>query len=177
MLHNILAAVTTMVPLLALFMQFSMGTGMSERHHRHHDTYLVSIALTRALLLVIVFMSLLGLLLSWLCELGVYSANPVVVLAFFCTFVLVTFLLWAAMCRYRVITYEDYMTITPFVGPERTIRYENILRMEWARLSNAAGYQSVRVFYVGEKKPVTILGTLDVEQILMRINRFEVLEN
>ena len=85
MLHNILAAVTTMVPLLALFMQFSMGTGMSERHHRHHDTYLVSIALTRALLLVIVFMSLLGLLLSWLCELGVYSANPVVVRAFFCT--------------------------------------------------------------------------------------------
>lgn len=177
-MRTVLVAITVLIPIVALILQFMDGAGMSERHHRHHDSYSVSVTFLRTLVLVMAFMSLLGLLLTWLCRLGAYSADDTVLLAFFCTFVAVTFAMWLGMRRYRVVTYEDYMTIWPVFGPSSTVRYDSIDRMRRMRPNSFTGHQSVRV-YVGGERPrcVKLWGMVGVEQILMRINRFEVLDS
>ncbi len=177
-MRSVLVAITVIVPLAALLIQFMDGSGMSERHHRYHDSYSVSVTFLRTLVLVMAFMSLLGLLLTWLCSLGAYSADDTVLLAFFCTFVAVTFVMWLGMRRYRVVTYDDHMTIRPLLGPSSTVRYEQIGRMERMRPNSFTGHQSVLVYTDGEKsRRVWLWGMVGVEQILMRINRFEVLDS
>lgn len=177
-MRAVLAAITVLVPIVALLLQFMDGAGMSERHHRHHDSYSVSVTFLRTLVLVMAFMSLLGLLLSWLCSLGAYSADDTVLLAFFCTFVVVTFFMWLGMRRYRVVTYEDYMTIRPVLGPSCTVRYEQVDRMERLRPNSFTGHQSVRVYVGGgRRRRVRLWGMVGVEQILIRVNRFDVLDS
>ena len=60
------------------------------------------------------------------------------------------------------------------MGRKRTIRYRDIERMEWSR-SIIGSRQNVRVYAHGQKRGSTIWGTLDVQQILMGVNRFDVL--
>lgn len=166
-----------LIPVGACLFQRFLDTGMAERHHSHHDTYGVSMTLTRTLLIAMLFMAVLGLALTWLCQIGAFSAEPDVLLAFFSSFVFVTFAIWVVMRRYAVVTYDDHMVVTPFVGARRTICYKNIVRMEWAPPSIVGGRQNVRVYSTDQKHRVTIWGSLDVQQILMRINRFDALES
>ena len=121
-------------------------------------------------------MGALGLMLGWLCALGAFKADTTVVFAFFLAFLLVTFSFWLAIKHYRVVTYVDRMRITPFVGLTRTVRYRDIARIEWARPNALVGYQSVRVRSRGRRR-VTLWGTIDVDQVLMRIDRYDVLES
>lgn len=163
--------------MLAVLRTICADPGMAERHHRHHDTYTVSHFLSRTLIMILSFMSVLGVVLTLLCELGIFDVEWAVVVAFFLAFDVVLFAIWASMTRYRVVTYADHMVVTPFVGPTRTVDYKDIERMSWTRPNSLAGYQSVRVYVKGHTGAVTIWGTIDVEQILIRINRYDVLES
>lgn len=167
-------ALMVVLPCLAAVGQCLADKGLTERHHRHHDTYAAASVLTRTLIVVMVFMAVLGLALTWLCWLDVFEASTAVLGSFFSSFVVTMFLLWVLMRRYSVVTYDDHMVVTPILGRRRTIAYRDILRMEWHR-SLLGGRQDVRVYNRGERRPVTIRGILDVQQILMRVNRFDVL--
>ncbi len=177
-MRMVIGIVTFAAPLVALSMQLADGAGMAERHHRHHDSYSVSPNFLRALVIVMMFMSVLGILLAWLCRLGVYSANDLVLLAFFASFVVVTFVLWASMRRYRVVTYADYMDVTPPLGAPVAVAYNDIERIERSPAAVLSGQHDVRL-YVGGDDPrvIRLWGMVDVEQVLLRVNRFEVLDD
>jgi len=174
MMRLVSLALMIVLPVLAATGQHLADRGLSERHHRHHDTYVAASVLTRTLIVVMVFMAVLGLALTWLCSLGVFEASTVVLGSFFSSFVVTMFLLWLLMRRYSVVTYDDRMVVTPILGRQRTIAYRDITSMEWHR-ALLGGRQDVRVFSKGQRRPSTIRGILDVQQILMRINRFDVL--
>jgi hypothetical protein len=177
-MRAIIGAIMFVAPLVALAMQLKDGAGMAERHHRHHDSYAASPNFLRALVVVMLFMSVLGILLAWLCRLGVYSANDLVLLSFFASFVLVTFVLWACVRRYRVVTYADYMDVTPPLGMPVKVAYNDIERIERAPAPVLSGQSDVRL-YVGGDVPrvIRLWGMVDVEQVLLRVNRFEVLDD
>ena len=63
----LLASVEVVLPIFALLFEHVGNVRISERHHRHHDTYVVPVAFTRGLVLAMAFMSVLGLVLGWLC--------------------------------------------------------------------------------------------------------------
>lgn len=172
-----LVCITAGLPLLAVLLEWVANSDLSERHHSHHDTYVVSGILLRTLVITMVFMGILGLVLAWLCDVGVFEASLRVLLSFFAAFLGVSFAILLALRHYQVVTFDDRMRVTPFVGKKREVLYKDIERMEWSRPNSLVGYQSVRVYCSGHPAPITLWGTLDVEQILMRINRFDVLEN
>lgn len=174
MSENVLVAIVVGVPLLALVVEHTMGPGISERHHMHHDTYSVSIAFIRALVIAMLFMGGVGLILSWLCKVGVFSAQPTIVLSFFSAFLTVCFVLWFCVWRYRVVTYDTYLVVTPFVGRRIRVDYADITELKWLSTWQGTTTRSVRV-YVGGKRAATLWGALDTDEILMRIDRYEVL--
>lgn len=164
------------IPVLTGIVEWKGDLGIAERHHSHHDTYVVSSAFTRALMFAMIFMGGMGLIFCWLCELGVFSASPVVVGTFFASFLVVMSVMWFLMRRYKIVTYDDHMDVTPFVGPRREIRYADITSMSWANRWTPSETPSVHVM-VGGRYGVMIWSALDVEQILQRINRYDVLES
>ena len=99
------------LPLLAWVMEFLAGAVISERHHLHHDTYSVSMVVSRTLALVMLFMGALGGVTGWLCHLGVFSMRPLLPLAFFVSFQVTLLLMIVAVLRYRVMAYADHMIV------------------------------------------------------------------
>ena len=81
------------------------------------------------------------------------------------------------------------MHVTPFIGSTRVIPYSAITRMKWLEFGALTGQQSLRVWAQRVRTPasgapssaqlvacsVVIWGVLDIDQILLRINRFDVL--
>lgn len=169
-----LAAIAVLVPLLAMLLERVGNVRISERHHSHHDTYVVPAPLTRSLVAAMAFMGAMGLVLGGLCVEGVLLANPFAVVGFFDAFVLTCFVLWWHLCRYRVSTFADCMGVRPFVGRPVTVRYEDIERLEWSGFRKGSGYRDLDVF-VGGVRAATLSGLVDIEQILMRIDRFDAL--
>ncbi len=165
----------TVIPILALLIEaMSSAAGISERHHSHHDTFAAETSFSRALIIAMFFMDIVGVLLAWLCSVGVFTASPRAVIGFFVAFIAVMFAMWLCMRRYRVAVYDDYMDITPFLGGNIHVVYDNIERMEWFGLRTGSGYRNLRIYEDG--RPTGMLwGILDVEQILMRVDRFDVL--
>lgn len=172
----VFAVTSSVLPAFAMVMEWVVGTRLSERHHSKHDTYVISSALTGALALAMLFMGVLGLVLSWLCYVGVFKSSMVTMEGFFFAFVLVMFVMWATLRRYRVATYDDHLEVTPFVGRKRSIKYDEIERLKWARSLIPPSSRSIMVIAGGETKAV-LIGTFDLEQILLQINRNDVLDN
>ena len=81
--ERLLVAVAAIIPVVALAFEHVGNVRISERHHSHHDTYVVPVEFTRSLVLAMTFMAVLGLLVAWLCERDVFLADAVVVLGFF----------------------------------------------------------------------------------------------
>lgn len=162
------------IPVLVVLVVLFGGSDLSERHHLHHDTYAVSLVVSRSLVLVIVFMGVLGALTGWLCNLGVFSADPVIPLSFFVSFELTILLILVVVMRHRVMTYDDVMLVRPPFGKEKTIAYDHITRMEWVASRMGPHVRDLRVF-TENGKAVRILYLLDIEQIMLRIDRFDVL--
>lgn len=169
-----LVIVAVLVPLLALFLEHAGTVRFAERHHRHHDTYVVPAGFTRALVLAMVFASVAGLVLSWVCLTDVSDTDPVTVLAFTDSFVVTSFVLWWVLCRYKVSVFGDRMVITPFLGADVEVRYAQIERMEWVGVRRGSGMRSLDV-YVGGARVARLSSIVDVAQILMSIDRFDVL--
>lgn len=172
----VLGLISLLLPVASVVLLVTNDMGISERHHFHHDTYLVAHTLTVTLVFAMVFMGLLGLLLAWLCSVGVFTSRPVTVLAFFDAFLVTTFVSWVLLRRYRVATYEDRLEVVPFVGRRVTIPYQDISLMTWVPSMAMSNAKSVRIF-VGYRRRAVLWAGLDVEQILIRIDRFEVLED
>lgn len=171
----ILPALCVAIPLLATMRLRLRDEGFSERHHSHHDTYVVSISFTWAIMLAMIVMGVLGNLLGWLCSIGAYEANYIVVMGFFDVYLLTSFLYWVCLVRYKVVTYDDRMEVTPFIGRKARIPYKDITAMTWVPSILMQGRKSLRV-YVGKKQRALLWSGLDLDQILIRINRFDKLE-
>ena len=169
-----LIAIIIAVPLLCIVIEWLGDTDITERHHAHHDTYLVPRSVTTALMLMAVFVGMLGLAVGWLCSVGVFAADASILYGFFAAFLIATFSMWLGIRRYRVITFEDRLQVRPFVGPAITLRYADITNIYMVRRSFLSSYRNMRV--CAGKRSVTIWGVLNLEQILSRIDRFDTLE-
>lgn len=174
MTETVLFAIALLVPLAAMVLEHMGDVRISERHHSHHDTYVVPVSFTRAIVLAMTFMGVLGLLLGWLCHEGVLSVSPLVVLAFFDAFLVTCLGLWLCIGRYRVSVFSDSMVVTPVVGRNVWVRYDEIERLEWTGLRMESGFRSLAVWVDG-RRAATLLGIVDVEQIIMSMDRFDLL--
>lgn len=163
------------LPLVAFIAEALTGVSLAERHHLHHDTYAVSQVVSRSLTLVMMFMGVLGGLTAWLCHLGVFAARPIVPLAFFVSFQLTLLLMVAAVMRYRVMVYEDHMLVRNPFGSTRFVAYDDITRMEWVSSYLGPHLHDIEVHSLHER-PVRLWCLLDVEQLLLRLDRFDVLD-
>lgn len=172
----LLITVTIALAIVAAIIEWIGDIDMVERHHSHHDTYVISGIMSRVLVMALLFMGLLGVMLGWLCMVGVFEADETVMLAFFASFEVVMFVMWLSMRRYLVCTYDDYMEVVPLFGRRRTIYYDDITELRWSSAFTLVGNRSLSVIVDG-KVAAQLLGTLDLEQILLRINRLDVLEN
>ena len=157
--------VAVVAPLSALLHERAGTVRMSERHHSHHDTYVVPASFTRSITLAMLFMSALGLLLALFCKAHVLFARPLVVLGFSDAFVLTCFVMRWVLCRYRVST---------FVGREVWVRYDQIERLVWSGLRMESGFRTLDVWVDGHRA-VRLRGIVDVEQIIMSVDRFDLL--
>lgn len=174
MLDMIFVAVIAGVPILSLTIELLGDRNISERHHSHHDTYLMPRSISSAFMLMMVFVGMLGLVVGWLCSIDIFMSDPQVLHSFFASFLSVTFLMWLGVRRYRVMTFDDRLQVRPALGFTRTVRYDEIRSIRWYRRTPGTGLRSVRIF--STYGSVLIWGALDIEQILARINRFDVLE-
>ena len=162
------------LPLLALFHEYVGSVRFAERHHRHHDSFVVSSGLTRSIVLAMAVVSVLGLAQAWICVTRGSGTSPVTVLAFSDAFAATAFVLWWALCRYKVSVFGDHMVITPFVGSDIQVSYAQIDRMEWFGVRRGSGMRSLNV-YVGGRRVCRLSSIVDVERILMSVDRFDVL--
>ena len=170
-----LFALVAAIPVIAFFVEFLVRADITERHHIHHDTYSISIVVSRTLALVMAFMGVLGVLTSWLCHLGVYAHDPVVLLSFFAAFQVSLLTTLIAVRRYQVVTYADRLVVRPFYGRAQTIMYRDIARMSWVKHAWGGSIHDLLVqTYGGEV--ARIWGLLDTEQMLLRIDRYDVLD-
>lgn len=170
----LLVAVAVLVPLVALVLERAGNVRFTERHHSHHDTYVVSAPFRRSLVLAMAFMAALGLALACLSRRDVFIDDGALALGFADAFLVTCFVAWRLLCRYRVSTFGDCMAVTPLVGPQVWVGYDQIERLEWTGMRMESGFRSLAV-WVGGRHVVTLLGIVDVEQIIMSIDRFDLL--
>ena len=169
-----LFALVLALPLAAEILCLVSGGGMAERLHSHHNTYSISLVVSRALTLVMVFMGVLGALTAWLCRLGVFHQNPLLPLSFCIAFEFTILLMVKAVLRYQVMSCKDHITVRgPFVST-RTIRYADIDRMEW-RWSYLGPHLRDLWIHASDGTKTRIWCLVDVERLLLQIDRFDVL--
>ncbi len=172
----LLMAIAVAIPLVSGCMLWASSGVIAERHHSHHDTYQIASTLSFSIVFAMIVMSVLAMLLERLCVVGVFRADGGVAVGFFDGFLIVSFVYWLLLRRYRVVTYDDRMLVTPFFGRTIEIRYSDISAMEWTTSVIVPQGRNVRVF-VTNRKRVLLWAVLDLDQILYRINRFDVLDS
>ena len=169
-----LVVIAVLVPTLALLLEHAGSVRFAERHHRYHDTYVVPTGFTRAVVLAMTFLSVAGLVLSWVCLTDVSDTDPITILAFTDAFVVTCFVMWWVLCRYKVSVFGDRMVVTPFLGADAEVVYSQIDRMVWVGVRRGAGMRSLDV-YVDGARVCRLSSMVDVSQVLMSIDRFDVL--
>ena len=174
-MFRILGVFCILIPLGAALIERSGNVLIAERHHRHHDTYAVSPQLLNALVKTLFVMGAIGVLVGLLTQRTDYWCEQAFVLAFFDAFVITVFLAWLMLSRHKVSLFEDHMVVTPVIGRDITVWYANIDRLSWCGLRYASGYRSLRVSVDG-RRATTVYGVIDVEQVLLHVDRFDVLE-
>ena len=174
--HEDLMAVVIFLPLLASIVTLLAGADLSERHHIHHDTYGVSLVVSRTLILVMVFMGVLGSLVGWLCHIGVFDQDSLVPLAFFVAFEVTLLVFLVAVVRYQVMVYDDHLTVRPAFGRTNTIAYREIDNMEWHSSYLGPNLRDLTI-RTRDGNEVRVWSLLDIEQMLLRIDRFDRLSN
>ncbi|MGN0071785.1 MAG: hypothetical protein ACI361_08125 [Atopobiaceae bacterium] len=172
--YQVLYIVVAGIPFAATVMDW-LSSAISERHHSHHDTYEAPSSLFHALVVVMVCMGLLGVVAGIFIEASESSWSFPSVMMFFTAFEIVLFAIWFAMKRYRVVTYEDHMVVTPFIGRPASISYADITALKWSRLHFGFSDASIHV-YVDGKRTATLWDGIDIDQVLTTIDRFDLLE-
>jgi hypothetical protein len=171
-----LIAIIGGLPIFSAIFQIVSDTDIAERHHSHHDTYRVSKTFTRMLVYAMGCMGAMGILVCLLQKAGLLDVDLSVAIAFFCSFVVTTWAVWAMFGRYRVETHSDYLRVVPLLGRARVIPYDRICGIRTMGDSLLEGSPSICVYERGRRAPVLLWNLLDVEQILMRVNRSDLLE-
>lgn len=167
-----LMAILIVLPVVATATTMLSGFEMPERHHLHHDTYAISPVISRSYVLNMLFMGMLGTLVGWLCHLGVFAADPLIPVAFFTAFLVSLQLILAFVLAYRVTVYDDYMIVRLAFRGTRTIYYDEIEAMEWVPSLLDPRLRDLRIIpRTGRRLRIWCL--LDIEQMLMRIDRFD----
>lgn len=164
------------IPLTAAVIVFKGSANLTERHHAHHDTYIVPGTLSWGIVSSMLFMGALGVLVGWLCNLGAFTANSVVALSFFDGCLVTLFACLVVLRRYKVMTFDDHMSVTPFIGRTVTIPYATISNMEWSASALVSGSHNV-IVHTEDRQKALLWAVLDLDQILIRIERYDVLEN
>lgn len=147
---------------------------LAERHHSHHDTYVVPPDFTRSLVVAMLVMGCIGVLLGVFCLVGLFETSYVVVLSFTIGFVVSVFVLWLMLCRYKIALFEDRAVLTPLVGHDDFFFYCDITAMDWAGIRRNSGYRDL-VVSLKDGRKLRIWGIIDIEQILLHTDRFDVL--
>ena len=171
---NMLLAAVIGIPVVAVLVDQTFYGDIPERHHREHDTYTIPRMFSGTLLLVMIFMGVLGTLVWWLCQLGLFANDPAITLAFFCSFLVTTGIVWVCANRYRVVTFDDRLVVRPVWGFTKVVMYADIDRMVLTPMIPSGNYNNLSI-HAASARRLTIWGGLDVEQMLLRINRFDVL--
>lgn len=171
-----LMVVVFAMPVIAALIASLAGTDISERHHAHHDTYGVPLVASRALVLVMVFMGVLGGLVGWLCRLGVFATDPLVPLSFFVSFEVAILVLLIVFVRYQVMVYDDHITVRQAFVHSVSIPYDQIDDMEWVWSFLGARTQDLRIS-AQDGTSLRVWSLLDIEQILLRIDLFDTLDD
>lgn len=161
-------------PSIAACLEHSGNVGISERRHSHHDTYVAPVSLTHSLIFDMAFVSVIAVVLGWFCYINVFSASADIVLAFFASFSAVLFVAWYILSRYKVSLFDDEMIVVPFFGPEFTIRYQDIQRMEWFGGRRGTGFKDLLI-WTSDTSKVRLSGMIGLDQVLLKIDRFDVL--
>jgi hypothetical protein len=68
------------------------------------------------------------------------------------------------------------MDVTPFFGRTVSISYKSISAMEWTPSVLMRNSRNVRV-YVGHRRRALLWSGLDLDQILIRIDRFDAIDS
>ncbi len=147
---------------------------LTERHHAHHDTYVVPPDFMRSLVVAMLVMGCTGVLLGIFCVLGLFDSTPELVLAFVDGFVATMFVSWVALCRYKISLFEDRAVLTPFIGRDAFFFYSDVVAMDWSGIRRKSGYRDLNV-HLNDGRDVRIYGVTDIEQVLLHIDRFDVL--
>ncbi len=95
-------------------------------------------------------------------------------MAFFASFSVVMFMAWYILSRYKVSLFDDEMVVVPFVGSEISINYQDIKRMEWVGGRRGSGFRDLLILTSNASK-VRLSGMIGLDQVLLKIDRFDVL--
>lgn len=147
---------------------------LAERHHSHHDSYVVSPDFTRAIVVAMLVVGCLGVLLSTFSCVGVFGGGYACILAFTNAFCFTLLACWLLLCRYKVSLFEDRCVITPFLGRDNCFFYSDVRSLDWAGLRRSSGYRDL-VVTDGNGNKLRIWGIVDIEQVLLHMDRFDVL--
>ena len=164
------------LPLVAGIISLLTLADISERHHIHHDTYSVSQVVSRTIVLVMAFMGVLGGVTVWLCTLDVYTVDPEVPLGFFAAYQITSFVAFISLIRCQVMCYDDRMFVRTWFGRQHEIPYADITHMKRTPMFLSSHFNDL-VVETADGGHLTISGLLDIDQMLVRIDRFDVLEN
>ncbi len=148
---------------------------LAERHHSHHDTYVVSPDFTRSIVVAMLVVGCLGVLLAAFCFAGVFGGGHACVLAFTDAFTVTMFVSWLFLTRYKVSLFEDRCVITPFIGRDNCFFYSDVTSLDWAGLRRSSGYRDL-VVTERNGNELRIWGIVDIEQVLLHMDRFDVLQ-
>lgn len=146
-----------------------------ERHHSHHDTYVVPPDFLRALVVTMLLVGCLGFVLGAFSLAGAFGPSARCVLAFTDAFVWTFFGAWVVLMRYKVSLFEDRGEIVPLIGRSSCFFYSDIEKLGWRGRIRTSGYRDL-VIVEKDGKRLRIWGIVDIEQILLHIDRFDVLE-
>ena len=147
---------------------------LAERHHAHHDTYVVPPDFTRSLVVAMLVMGCTGVLLGVFCIVGLFDTMQELVLIFTDGFVMTMFVLWIMLCRYKIALFEDRAVLTPFCGQDNFFFYNDIVAMDWAGIRRNSGYRDL-IISLEDGRRLRVWGIIDIEQILLHTDRFDVL--
>lgn len=147
---------------------------LAERHHSHHDTYVVSPDFTRSIVVAMLVVGCLGVLLAVFCFAGVFHGGYACILAFTDAFAVTMLACWLLLTRYKVSLFEDRCVITPFLGRDNCFFYSDVRSLDWAGLRRSSGYRDL-VITENNGNKLRIWGIVDIEQVLLHMDRFDVL--
>ena len=130
----------------------------------------------RSLAVAMLLVGCLGVLLGTFCGVGLFDSDMICVLTFTDAFTWMALVMWLMMARYKVSLFEDRGVIVPLVGRSICFFYSDIASIRWSGPRRASGYRDLVITDIDGRR-YKIKGIIDIEQVLLHVDRFDVLES